>query len=239
MPRYVRFANVQPFEVISLTSDPGAIPGPKVIPFAIEVIIQWTLDGGKVARNVLYGGFSGAVVPTTTMANSIKAALTTGAGWTGLAAKLSTTTNLSFVTLRDVSVANQPLVPSNTAGSAGTGVGVALPHEMAIVVSLGTEKAGPGNRGRMYLPGFTTASVVVGNVIETATITAVNAWAPLISSAMSGSGLTWVLGQPARAAYTSEKTGRQFPARPAGTLPILTKTVKDPYWDSQRRRGLG
>jgi hypothetical protein len=57
---------------------------------------------------------------------------------------------------------------------------------------------------------------------------------PTISSNLGA----MVLGLTHRAAYTSPITGRQFPDRPAGVIPLTGLAVRGNTWDSQRRRGL-
>jgi hypothetical protein len=94
-------------------------------------------------------------------------------------------------------------------------------------------------RGRYYIPGFASNAVGAGGVIAAACVTAINNWAGNVAnSGLSAIIGPQVLGLPARAAYTSPITGRNFPARNAQTVALTGVQMKDNHWDSQRRRGL-
>jgi hypothetical protein len=201
------------------------------------VVILWGLASGKVGHSVLYGRYGGGFVPTSGIANSILTGLTSGAGWTGLAAFMAATAGLSGIQLRDVATANQPIVSNTVGGQPGTSASPELPDETAVVVTLRTALTGRANRGRLYTAGYATNALGSGNVVAAGAVTALQAWATTISSVLSGQGLTWVLGQRARAAYTGS-TGTQHPARAATSTPVTLATVRDNHWDSQRRRGL-
>jgi len=202
------------------------------------VVFNWTQEDQKQSHNVLYGLYGGGFTPTSAIADALTSGLTTGGAWTTLATFFPTTTSFLGVTLRDVNVANQPLVPNTVAGPAGSSASPALPNEVALAVTLRTAKSGRQFRGRAYIPGFATNALGAGNVAAAAAVTAVNAWAQTWRTVFSGQGLTLVLGLKARAGYTSPITGRVFPARAATHEPVTVLTVKDNHWDSQRRRGL-
>lgn len=233
----VRLDQLQQFAAVNLLLDPGAIGGPTIVPSCAQITLQFTVEGGKVAHIVLYGRYSGPFAGTPTQANNILTALTTGASWTALAAFLATTTSFSFVTIRDVASANQPLIPSNIAGASGTSASPALPSEVAAVITHRTALAGKSGRGRSYMPGFATNSLGVGNVIAAGAVTALSNWGATIGGAINAQGYVFVLGLKARQAYTGS-TGTDHPARVATSVPITSSTVRDNHWDSQRRRGL-
>lgn len=233
----VRLEQLQQFAAVDLRLDPGAIGGPVVIPQCAQIVMYWNLESGRQGHIVLYGRYSGAFAGTTAQANSILTGLTTGGAWTALAAFLSTATTLGAITIRDVSVANQPLVSSTTSGASGSSASPSLPNEVAAVVTLRTALAGKSGRGRSYVPGFATNALGAGNVIAAAAVTALQNWANTWPSIISGQGYTWVLGLKARQAYTGS-TGTPHPARAATSVPITVATVRDNHWDSQRRRGL-
>lgn len=219
-------------------ADPGRIPGPVVIPNGARIALRWGLGDGKVAFNVLYARYTGAFHGSQTEANAMLTGLTTGAQWTAMAAFLANTAGLTAVWITDVNSINNAPIPSNSAGANGSSASPELPDEIAICVTLRSAFVGPQNRGRLYLPGFATNSLATGNVVAAATVTAVQNWASIIAGVLSAQGYVLSIGHPARQAYTSPITGRQFPARPAGLVPVLTTQVRDNHWDSQRRRGL-
>lgn len=236
--RTIRLDNLQPFQAVNLTSDPGAAPGPKLVPNCAIIGFAWTLEDGKIAHNILYGRYTGAFAGTQAQATAIMTALTTGGTWTALAAFLSTTTAFANVYIRDMNTPDNPIIYGTGSAVPGTSVSSALPNEVAAVITLLTAKAGQQNRGRMYVPGFATNALATGNVIAPAVLTALNNWAAVIPSAFTAQGYTHVLGQPHRVAYTSPATGRVFPERLATSTPVTSRTAKDNHWDTQRRRGL-
>lgn len=238
--RVIRLESLEQFAAVNLLLDPGSIPGPVVVPQCAQISLVWFLPDQKFAHNVLYGRYAGTFAGSVASANSIMTSLTTGAPWTGLASQLSPGTTLAAVTIRDVNPTDGSgaLISSTNAAVPGTGTGTALPCEVAAVITKRTAKAGRGNRGRIYLGGFTSATLTTGDVIAPGTVTAIQAWANIIGSALAASGYTHVMGQPARAAYTSPVTGRVFQARPATSTDITSLQVRDNHWDSQRRRGL-
>lgn len=237
--RLVNLANYPQFTAINALSDPGHIAGPVVVPSCMRVIIGWTTASGKGAKNILTARYTGTFPGTQTMANTIMTGLTTGGPWTAnLQGDLATTTALASVALLDINTPNNTPVTSNLAAVPGTAAGTEMPDEAAIVVTLRTPKTGPQNRGRMYLVGFTSAAVGAGNIINAPVVTHVQTWAGNIFNVLTSSGLSWQIAQPARAAYTSPTTGREFPARSATSITVTTVLVRDNHWDSQRRRGL-
>jgi len=238
MPRIVRFDTLQPFQAVNLLSDPGAVAGPKIVPNAAIIGFAWNLEDGKIGRNILYGRYTGTFAGTPAQCTAIMQAVTTGASWTALAAFLPTTTTFAQVFMRDMNTPDNPFIYGTAAAVPGTSASPALPNETAAVITLTTSKAGPQNRGRMYVPGFATNALGAGNVIAASAVTALTNWSNLIPGAFTAQGYTWVLGQPHRIGYTSPATGRVFPERLATSIPIAGHTVRDNHWDTQRRRGL-
>jgi hypothetical protein len=233
----VRLDRLQQLAVVNLLLDPGAIPGPVVVPQCAQISFLWNQEDGKIAHNVLYGRYTGSFAGSVTQANAIMMALTEGTAWTGLAAVLSTLTRFAAVHIRDVNSPNQPIIESDIGTVGGADPANALPNEIAIVATLRTALTGRMNRGRMYLPGFTVSSLGIGNTIAASTMTAIEAWVATIFGALSAQGYGWVLGQRARQSYTGS-TGTVHPARPANSVPITAALVRDNHWDTQRRRGL-
>lgn len=228
----------QQFAAINVLADPGHDKSKLVVPNGVQVQLVWQLTDGKVARNILGADVAPGFAPTAAIAESVRAAITTGAAWTAMAAFIGTGVSLTAVQLRDIRQPDQPLVPSTGAGVPGTSVSTALPSETAIVVTLRTAKVGPGNRGRVYLPGWASNAAATGDVIAPAVITAITNWLGVLSSSINTNVGTWSITQPHRLAYTSPTTGTQHAERPAAMAHITSATVKDNHWDSQRRRGL-
>jgi hypothetical protein len=199
--------------------------------------LNWNLPGGKTGHNVLYGRYTGSFAGTVAQANVLHAGIGSGSAWTALAALMPTTVAFAGVSIRNVSVEDQPIILSSTGVAAGTAVAAELPNEMAVCITLRTALTGPSNRGRLFLPGLAQTTVAAGNLVSAAAVTAINTWAATISGVFSGAGYTWVIGQKARVAYTGS-TGTQHPARAATSVPITAASSRDNHWDSQRRRGL-
>lgn len=237
MSRIVNIANLQQFTAINLLSDPGVFGGPLKIPGAIQVVFNWTLAGGKTGHNVTYSAVSSQFTPTAADCDSFLTRVTTGASWTALAATLSTSTALAGITMHDVRDVNLPIVTSVGAAHPGTNAAVALPNEMAICLTLRTERTGIANRGRMYIPGFSVDQVIAGNLIAAGAMTAIANWVPTVSGAFTAMPGQWALGHPQRNAYTGT-TGTEHGPRPPETVPLAGAVVRDNHWDSQRRRGL-
>jgi len=237
MPRLFNLANLQQFTAIHVLSDPGNIGGPVVIPNCMQVVLNWTLASGKVGHNVMYGRAAGIPAPTPAMAQALFAAMTTGAAWTTVASQLAPTTALAGVSLRSVHEGEGAIVSSTGAAVPGVNPGIALPNEMALCVTLRTAKAGPSNRGRVYIPGYAEGTTVAGNMVAASVVSGAGTWVNGFISIFAGQGLTMVIGQKARQAYTGA-TGTPHPARAAGSEVVTSAVCRDNHWDSQRRRGL-
>lgn len=235
--RIVNLENLQQFTAINVLSDPGHIGGPVIVPQCAQIVIRWALTDGKFGNNILYGRYSGGFAGTVAQANAIMSGLSTGAQWTALATFMGTLGGLFGVTIRNVSVANQPVISSTNANVPGTTTGTALPDETAATITLRTAFTGPQNRGRMFIPNWASNAIGAGGVIAPAAVTALQNWANTIPGVLSGQGYTWVIGQPARAAYVGS-TGTSHPARAATSQAVTSQPVRDNHWDSSRRRGL-
>lgn len=235
--RVIDLANFQQFQAINVLSDPGAIPGPVVVPTCAQIAIRYGNDANKSVFNVLYGRYSGTFTGTAAQATSIMTGLSTGAAWTALAAFIPTNSGITAVTLRDVNTPNNAIIQSTGTSVLGTSASPALPAEVALVATLRTAFVGPQFRGRLYFPLWATNALGAGNVASAGAVTALQNWVNTIASVFAGQGYTWVLGQKARAQYTGS-TGRVHPARSATSTPITSSPVRDNHWDTQRRRGL-
>lgn len=238
MARLVSLANLEQFAAVNLNADPGLDPSNPPIP-GVEVRLNWTQEDGKTAHNVLFAEVPVNYTVLKSDADAMLTALTTGAGWTGMAAFMATNTGLSSVSLRDHRQNDMPYINSTVGpGSPGASASPSLPNEVAVCVTLRTDRVGPNWRGRMFIPNFATNALGAGNVVAATAVTAINAWVQTIFTAFTARTFTWSLGLHSRIQYTSPITGKVHPARSAQVIHVLTANCRDNRWDSQRRRGL-
>ena len=237
MPRVVNLSNLTQFAAVNL-SDGGYLPGPRIIPNACQVMLNWSLTDGKTGHNVLYATYNGTPALAPSVAEAIRTGIVSDARWTTLAGFLATTASLTSVQVLDVRSSTGTAFQSTGAAAPGTSASTALPDEMAAVITLRTATRGPSGRGRVYIPGWATNAEGAGGVIVATAVTALAAFAVLLSSTINTVIGPWVIALPARQSYTSPTTGRQFPARAATTRLVTAAPVRDNHWDSQRRRGL-
>jgi hypothetical protein len=237
MARLINLENLQQFTAINLTADPGYSPGNRIIPGVAQIRLKYFLVDGKTGYNVLHGSYAGAFHGSQAEANAILTALSSGAQWTALAAFLGTGLALAGVDIRDLGVANAPIIASLPGGSNGASASPSLPSEVAAVITLRTAFTGPANRGRIYMPGWATNALGTADVIAAAAVTALGNWGSIIAGALSAQGYVFGVAHYARLAYTGA-TGTPHPARPAGLVPITNVAVRDNHWDTVRRRGL-
>lgn len=236
--RVVNVADLRQFTAVELLSDPGHDPVLKPIPQCMEVRLDYAMPDGKTGHNVTHARYPNAFPGTVAMANSLKTAFVGLFTSSGLNAALNSQMQLFSVSLRDLASLNQNYIVSTSAASViGTDIALALPLETAAVLTLRTNVSGPGGRGRIYLCGFTVSTVAAGNVIITTVMSSLNNFAAGLQAIYTAQALTMCLALPSRVAYTGS-TGREHPARAAGTADITAVQVRDNHWDSQRRRGL-
>lgn len=236
--RVVRLDSLEQFAAVNLTSDPGYDPDIRTIPSCAEVRINWSLTDGKTAHNVLHCSYNGTPAFTTAVAQTVFAAISTGAQWTALAGFLAPTCSLSSVTITDIR-SNVGLA-FNSTGSAvpGTSAGTAMPDEVALVTRLNTNTRGKSGRGRAYQPGWASNALGTAGVVAPGAVTALTNWYTVAVNSAIGLNIgAVVIGLHSRKAYTSPITGKNFPARAPTTLPVTGYTV-DNHWDTQRPRGL-
>lgn len=218
-------------------ADPGRIPGPELIDNCVQVRLAWALANGRVAYSVLHA--------RKTAGQAVNVALATSF-FTPLVASFSTANHLGSVIssnqvltgsdMRDLSnPGNFPLVAATNSGAAGTGGTIALPPNVALVLTLRTAQAGQGFRGRVYQPGLASADDQAPGNASPATTAALTQWGADLQAAFNAAGLTWAIAQPARQAYTGHG-GRQHPARNAGMVNVTSWVVRNAIFDSQRRR---
>lgn len=217
-------------------ADPGRIAGPIVIPNAIEVDLVWNLASGKQVKNVLHGQVAPGFNATAAVAQAVYAAIIASAAWTAWKPFVNSNASFAAVNLRDLRTANMPVVTSTGAATPGTGAATALPPGASLVVSQRTASAGRGFRGRCYLPGLDSAGLTAATGAATAGAqTAAANFLTAVQTALTASGITLSIANPARQAYTGRK-GRAIPARAAGIVNVTSIVVRLAALTSQRRR---
>lgn len=222
--------------MVRVPKDLGRIPGPIVIPNAIEVDLLWNLASGKQVRNVLHGQVAGGFNATAAVAQAIYAAIIASAAWTAYKPFINANCSFAGVQLRDLRTANMPFVASTGGATVGTGVATALPPGVALVISERTAQAGRGFRGRVYLPGLDSSAVTAatGAASAAANTAAVN-FVTAVQTALTASAITLSIANPARQAYTG-RTGRALAARAAGIINVTSLVARLTALTSQRRR---
>lgn len=217
-------------------ADPGRIPGQFVIANCIEVDLLWNLASGKQVKSVLHGQVAAGFTATSAIAQAVYAAIIASGQWTAWAAFLHTTAQFAAVALRDLRTFNNPLVQSTGAAVSGTGAGLALPPGVSLIITERTASAGRGFRGRVYLPGLDSGALVAatGAASAAANTAAVN-FMTEVETALTASGITHSIAQPARQLYTGRK-GAVHQPRAANVVNITSLVARTTALTSQRRR---
>lgn len=216
--------------------DGGRIPGPIILPAGIEVDLVWNLASGKQVKNVLHGQVAGGFAATAAVAQAVYAAIIASASWTAYKPFINGAAAFAAVNLRDLRTANLPVVTSTGGATAGTGAASALPPGVALVISERTALAGRGFRGRVYLPGLDSVALTAGTgAVSAAANTAALNFMTAVQTALTASGITLAIANPARAAYTG-RHNRAIPARVATQVPVTSMVARTTALTSQRRR---
>jgi hypothetical protein len=215
--------------------DEGRIPGAFTVPTCIQLRLEWTAPSTKLVYNVLHGTVAGGFTATSAIAEAVRAAIVASGGWTSWKARVSTTWSLSHVDLRDMRTLNMPIVQSTGGAAAGTGATGAIPPGEAFCVTLRTAQAGRFARGRVYLPGLDFSALAAGGVAAAGTLTDAVSFVTAVQTAMTASGLTLAIMNPARQLYTGS-TGAVHPARAAAMQTVTSIVARNNIIDHQRRR---
>lgn len=205
----------------------------KVIPNCVEIKLHW-LYGTVVGFNVLHAQ-RGSVTVNQALADGLFTTLAPQLNASGLAAVLHTTTGFQHVGVRDLSTADQPEFVSTGTAVSGTATGNILPPQVALCVTYKANLVGRSNRGRSYLGGFADSATTTQGRATPAATAAAQGFMQTVNATLAAQGLTPAIGQIALPQRTNA-AGETLPARPAGTVPIVTTTVLDNIFDTQRRR---
>ena len=127
---------------------------------------------------------------------------------------------------------------SSGAAQAGTNAtGNPMPFQIAFVVTLKTLNSGQANRGRVYLPGFSTdCSDTPGTIDADAAQDCVD-FIEGVRSHLGGIGHELSIAHPARKQYEG-LTGANHPARAAGLVAVTNVGFQNLNWDTQRLRSI-
>jgi hypothetical protein len=219
-----------------MPSSPGYIRGKLVIPATCQVKLDWQLPNGKLASNVLHAIVPDSFTFVQSDVDDVFNGIGASTGWSELNPFLHTDTRLLGVEIKDLREADLPSVPSTAPAANGTSTANALPEGVALVVSLLTAKAGRSNRGRVYLGGFTDdATDSAGHAVD-GLVTAAQDFILAVQAAMTAKNFELAIGHRGHDPYTSPATGQTVLAEAPGSVPVTGVVVKDPIFDSQRRR---
>jgi hypothetical protein len=214
--------------------DAGRIPGPVAIANCIEIVLFWTQANTHLAHTILHGRNAGSFVPSVGQANTLFGTIGTSYT-TNLASYQPTGTSLTYLTIRDMTATTNPIFQSTAAAVAGTSASIAMPENVALVLTANTTLRGRGRKGRAYIPNWATNADASGGLAVSALTAAMNAFGTALISNMNAIGLTSTIANPARNAYIGY-TGTTHAARAAGMNDVSSWTLKDLIWDTQRRR---
>jgi hypothetical protein len=196
---------------------------PLVIPSGVLIRYIWTAGGSPFAVNVLGATKAGGTAVNQALADTLGAAVKSTFTSSGLAALMPTSVALSQVGVRDISQPSMPEFVSAGAAVAGTATGgKMLPPQIALCVTLRTNKAGRSFRGRQYIPGWhDTALSATGGATAAATAAA-KAFYDGVAAPMAGAGLT--IAVLSRKLFSAESVG--------------SFQVRDAVWDTIRKRAV-
>lgn len=220
-----------------------------VIANCVQVRLLWALVGNGTV-NVLNASAPPGVVVNQTLANTVGLAIK-NAFTANLGAKLSTSSALVRVGLRDMRVAAAPEFLDAGAAVFGTGAGDSLPVQTAQVVTLRTAKAGKSFRGRVYLSGFLEADSGASGVAVGSLPVACVAFINAVNTALTSSGMKLaVASRPAERTTivrtifhndgtTTVKTLSDVKAKPGGVEDVTIVQSRSDAFETQRRHNNG
>lgn len=220
-----------------------------VIANCVQVRLLWVV-GGQLAVNVLNSSAASGVVVNQALADTLGSAIKTT--WTtNLAPRMVAGTSLVRVAVRDMRVPNSTEFLDGGAAVVGTGVGDALPPNVAACITFRTAQSGKSFRGRAYIGGFSEAENTVGGLISTAASTGALNFFNGVKNNMTASNLTFaVASRPSEKVVvtrttfhndgtTSTKTLSTTTAKSGGVSAIIGLQSRDANWETQRRRSNG
>jgi hypothetical protein len=214
--------------------DAGRIPGPAAVPNVVEIKAQIVLPNTKLTFFTVQGFNSGSTTVNQSLANTLFASISSAWG-SNLGTYMHTSTQFQFVYVRDMTNPNLPVFQSVGSAVAGSGAGVPMPEQDAIVLTENVAQRGRGVKGRVYLGGWVQSADVTPGAISGTVQTAVNTFGTALFNAISAASLAPCLAQVARNAYIGY-SGTSHPQRTATHVLITNYVCRDTIWDTQRRR---
>jgi len=214
--------------------DGGRIGGPQAVPSGIEIVIAFTLINNAIGHVTFNGRNLGSFVATVPMAstlfNEISAAFTTRVG-----SLTPTGCNMLAVQLRDMSDVTNPVLVSTSTAVAGTSASPGMPPEVALVLTENVVQRGRGAKGRIYWPCWATNADAGQGQATSAAQNNLQLLGSDIYTIISNHGLHPAVAKVHRQQYQGV-TGTIHPDRPAAAIDVTSYTVRNPVWDTQRRR---
>lgn len=168
-------------------------------------VMHWHVDSGMSFTSTFANSLSDQIA--TAWTNNLKSATTSGAYLErGVIEDLRTTPYVSYTRVHH---------------QAGSDSAVALPFQVASVMSLHTAVGGRRGRGRVYLPGFCVDNVAAGGVMSSALLSAISDYATalLAITTVSGDAVAWSV------------LSRKF-----SQIETIQQVTTDNRFDVQRRR---
>src|SRR5262252_778824 len=180
-------------------TDGGRIAGPAEIPNGVQLKMFFQLMNGKTAHTSCFGQHQGTFVSSAAMANQLFDAIK--GHWSNRFSNyIGTGVTFQALSVRDMTLSTNPEFRSTTAPITGGAAGNQLPQDVAIVLTAQCVERGRGSKGRLYLPGWSAATLGSNGQMAAAVQTAVTAFGSDLLLEMNAVALSASVAKPARQA---------------------------------------
>jgi|KBSSwiStaDraftv2_1062776.scaffolds.fasta_scaffold785265_1 hypothetical protein len=202
----------------------------------VTAILHWTFHGTP-GVNVIDCRVAAGYSVNGSLVNTLNTAIIGTFTSSSLNGVLASTTTYTGVGLRDMRTEGQAEVLSTNGTFPFVGVGLALPNQVAAVLTKRTALAGRFFRGRLYVGGFVdTANSATGR-IDDAIVPIITSWGSALGAALTTNSLTPAVHSPAYPSRPSSIPGApDLPPHPETLTDITAWILRDQVWDTQRRR---
>jgi hypothetical protein len=214
----------------------GYIAGPLVIPQVAEFKLRWHFPSGRTGTNVMHVSNPTGIAVNPSLCDAILAGINADARITDYKTVLSTNSDLNGIAMRNLDVPLASEFTDTIGGFPGTSGFTSLPSGVALVVTLKSATSGRTGRGRVYLGGFTDVVADAAGRATTDAVAFATGFVQAVSDAIFANGMALTIANRAHDAYISPATGLEVPAAAAGHHDVVSITVEDDVFDSQRRR---